>query len=61
MPPQWDTRLFTPTTPAELDHLGAMLTAASLGSAEIRPNGYAANLSQLRVGHQASPSLYDDR
>jgi pimeloyl-ACP methyl ester carboxylesterase len=26
MSPDWDTRLFTPTTPAELDHLGAMLT-----------------------------------
>jgi len=26
MPPEWDTRLFTPTTPAELDKLDAMLT-----------------------------------
>jgi pimeloyl-ACP methyl ester carboxylesterase len=26
MPPDWDTRLFTPTTPAELDKLDAMLT-----------------------------------
>lgn len=26
MSPEWDARLFTPTTPDELDHLGAMLT-----------------------------------
>ena len=25
MPPEWDTRLFTPTTPAELDQLDALL------------------------------------
>jgi len=25
MPPEFDSRLFTPTTPAELEHLGAML------------------------------------